>query len=326
MTKRSHYIPAVYLRSWATQQRVAVRRRDKPEPYVANVVNVGVQKHIYGAGQVLEEREKLFWHLEDEWPRLRGVLGRQGGWVAGRDRDAIALFLAFQYGRGSDHMAQLRFVRTVASMTDERPISRDFLRTYLREQHLRFDPADAELEASWDIVNYLLADGRALPDEDTDWRHYSQQVVQVIAPCLAGLRWSVETCPRPVLMTNDRPVMCWRQPSERDGYEGVGLMNCEEIRVPLTPWWLLVMKRDGIDRSPAEVPPARFKNVNRGVASQCQDFVVGRPDRVRELRQLDLAGHRPTIRFNVAPGVQVRPDGSEEEMGDVLHIWSPVHV
>jgi hypothetical protein len=29
---------------------------------------------------------------------------------------------------------------------------------------------------------------------------------------------------------------------------------------------------------------------------------------------------RPVLRFNVAPGVMVNPDGSREDMGEILHL------
>jgi hypothetical protein len=149
--------------------------------------------------------------------------------------------------------------------------------------------------------------------------------VREIAPRLGRFHWTVEHCHRPMLFTSDRPMMCWRPRSVRDEYEGVGVETAEEIRMPLTPQDLLVIRRIGVDGAIERVQPRRFERVNAAVASQCHEFVVATPDRARSLELLPLAAHLPVLRFDVGPGVRVLPDGREEPMGDIVHTWVPTH-
>ena len=37
--------------------------------------------------------------------------------------------------------------------------------------------------------------------------------------------------------------------------------------------------------------------------------------------EVPLAEGRPTLRFNLGPGYRVHPDGTEEAMGEILHMW-----
>ena len=48
----------------------------------------------------------------------------------------------------------------------------------------------------------------------------------------ANALWSVEQCRKPMLLTSDRPVMCWRPFSARDRLEGIGIETAPEVRMP----------------------------------------------------------------------------------------------
>lgn len=94
--------------------------------------------------------------------------------------------------------------------------------------------------------------------------------------------------------------------------------------MPLTPQDLLVIRRQiGLDGGIEQVQPRRFERVNAAVASQCKDFIVTTPDRAQSLELFPMAAYRPSLRFDVGPGVRVLPDGREEPMGDVVHTWVP---
>jgi hypothetical protein len=62
---------------------------------------------------------------------------------------------------------------------------------------------------------------------------------------------------------------------------------------------------------------------NQDLAYGSYRVVVGHPRRERQLRQLDLPAKRPVVRFNTGPGYEVQPDGTEEFVGEVLHMWVP---
>ena len=137
------------------------------------------------------------------------------------------------------------------------------------------------------------------------------------------MHWTVERCRRAMLLTSDRPVMNWRPPSTRDQFEGIGIETAQEVRLPITPTELLVMRHVGGHADLVSVEPRRFEDVNRDIAAQCHEFVVARPHRARQLESLPLAKHRPVLRFHVGPGYRQRADGSLEAMGDIVHTWLP---
>ena len=117
--------------------------------------------------------------------------------------------------------------------------------------------------------------------------------------------------------------MLWRPPSDRDNYEGVGILGAKEVRLPLTPRSLLVIRRARSGDPTVRVDSKRFEEVNRTTAAQCFEFVVGTPTQEHRLSRLDLARRRPSLRFNVAPGTRRNPDGSEQPLGDIVHTWIP---
>jgi hypothetical protein len=324
-TKRPHFVPACYLGAWADPAgQVVVRRRGAAKVFTPNIVNVAVDAGLYGRGATGQSREQLFGQLEQIWPALLEGLTARGGAVQGHDRRAVSLFAAIQLVRTREHVAQTEFLSSFAQFCSRRPVAREDIRAFLTERHLRFPPSDREVEGAWTIASFAL-DHEEPPGKDEVLARSLDLAVTQIGPRLERLRWSVEHCRKPLLFTSDRPVMCWRPRSPRDRHEGIGIDNAEEIRLPLTPYYLLVMRRLGFDEGVADVQPRRFERVNAGIASQCHEFIAAAPSRRRQIELLRVAAHRPVLRFNVGPGFQHLPDGRREPMGDVVHMWVPTH-
>ncbi len=324
-TKRPHFVPATYLLAWADgNDQVAVRRRGTTKVFTPNVVNVAVEAGVYGRGAVAQSREKMFGSLEELWPELRDALTKYGGRVGADVRSQVSLFAALQLIRTRERLAQAEFLNSFAAFSARRPVTKDDIRAFLTEHWLKFPPSDSEVDGAWTIAYVALREGEPL-SKDEVIATLLNVAVRVLAPRLAGFHWTVEHCHKPMLFTSDRPVMCWRPRSERDRYEGIGIENSDEIRMPISPHDLLVIRAIGGISDVEHVQPRRFERVNAAVSSQCHEFVVAAPSRVRELRLLPLAAHRPILRFNLAPGVRVLPDGQEEPMGDIVHTWVPVH-
>ncbi|MEV6758204.1 hypothetical protein [Streptomyces sp. NPDC051214] len=63
-------------------------------------------------------------------------------------------------------------------------------------------------------------------------------------------------------------------------------------------------------------------NCNQDPTDSCEQVVVGHPDRHAALDRVQLAKRGPTLRFNTGPGIQKNPDGSEEPMGVILHMYT----
>lgn len=324
-TKRSHFVPRVYLRAWAEGSRVVVRRRGRPHCFASHIDNVAVRNYLYGIGEIGQQRERMFGDLEGEWADLRAALLSDGGLINANARHKVSIFIALQYIRTDNHGAQMRFVRDFAAYSSARPVSREDMRDFLLKKILHFPPADREVEGAWTIACVGLNNGSP-PSVDEEMRVLFDIAVRRIAPLLGEYSWSVEHCSKPILLTSDRPVMTWRPRSPRDQFEGVGLATADEIRFPLTPSDLLIIRRAGYQEGVRTVQTKRFRRVNADIASQCQDQIIGAIASRVEMEALPLADWRPSIRFNVGPGWQIADDGTEENIGDVVHMWSPNHV
>jgi hypothetical protein len=74
-----------------------------PSNGVATVADIG------------QDREDMFWQLEDTWPSLRQELVSDGGYVRQPTREKVALFAAVQFVRAREHAAQLRFLADFAA-------------------------------------------------------------------------------------------------------------------------------------------------------------------------------------------------------------------
>jgi hypothetical protein len=322
--KRHHYVPECYLKAWAINNEIAVRRRDAKRPFVTGPSVVATEIGLYGDGVIASAREKMFGRLEEDWPRLREKVITSES-LSSDERHQVSLFMALQIVRTREHLAQQEFVTAIAKFSDERPLSRDTVRRFLTERHLGFPPEDSEVEGAWTLASYVLGHGQA-PTRDESLQTGIQIALEQLGPRLGRMSWTLECCRKSILITSDRPVMFWRSKSVRDQIEGIGLEGAEEIRFPLDPGNMLVLRHaaaNGVKRE--KVEPKRFVQVNSDVASQCFEFIVGRPTQARKLGELRLASKRPSLRFNVGPGIRKLPDGREEPMGDVLHMWIPTH-
>lgn len=146
--------------------------------------------------------------------------------------------------------------------------------------------------------------------------------VQVCIPQYRARHWRLETCRKPNFLTSDAPLVLWRPETPSDAYQGFGLMDAHEIRFPVSPTAQLVLVPGRPRASAGEVKLSRVINCNQDLADNCEQVVVGHPDRHAALDRVQMSERGPTLRFNTAPGIRKNPDGTEEPMGDVLHMYT----
>ena len=256
---RSHFVPRVYLRAWADEAgRLAVRRRSETVAALRHVGIIGVDRGLYGTGPSAEARERMFGQIESAWLATRPALIDAGGLLPRGERDAAAVFIAMQMARTREKLIQIEFVSDFARFDAQRPVERESVRRYLRERHLRADPSDQEVEGAWTVLRALLNGGGAPPSKDEIMGNLMNAAVREVAPRLGAMRWTLERCRKPSLLTSDRPAMCWRPPSFRDAFEGIGIENAVEVRVPVAPRHLLVLRHAGLNTGIVDVAPARL--------------------------------------------------------------------
>lgn len=322
VTKNPHYVPRSYLSAWADEKdQVCMRRRANPRAHPVNIKNVAVERGIYGRGQLGQRREDLFGELEEIWPQLRDDFV-ESGVAVGNARRQIAMFAGLQIARTREHIAQVEFITALGDSTADRPLTREAVRRYLVEQHLGFEPNDSEVEGAWSLARALV-EREDLPTREDLFGISLDIAVTKLAPCIQEMTWTLELGRRPILYTSDRPVMMWRPPSPRDAYEGVGLLGATEVRFPLTPRALLVMRPRGTAAHLRRVEPKRFDEVNRTTALQCFEFLIGTVFQSRRLSSVPLHRRRPALRFNVGPGFEVDASGARQPIGEIIHTWVP---
>lgn len=315
VTKRPHYVPRTYLGAWANAGgQVAYRRRDRVGAIVTNTKNVAVAIGIYGEGELGQLREEFFQQIEGEWVGLRRELVQRGDLTAQR-RSVFAIFAAIQLMRTLKHSNEMNFIRNVASMTDQRPVPRDAVRKYLAALD-GAEPHTNEVEAAWTYINGTP--GGKIPNLDEMHGVAMDVAVRSIAPRLEQMMWTVNEFDNPELMSNDCPVHAWRRPVEDALPGGIGIETADEVRFPLSPTALLVMTRNGREASEESQEP---KAVNGEIARQCHQFVIGTPNSKPALDQFVLAERAPRLRFRTGPLLRAGPDGTDENMGEILHLY-----
>jgi hypothetical protein len=322
--KLHHYVPQVYLARFGQDELVLVKRRDPAKVHEANVKNVAAETGFYtivtdaGAKSTIVEEslsdldglgaEAMRWIDEHEQPPPAGS----------REREILCEYLAVQFNRTPRTRGAVLFPRRVAEYADGREITEELVADYLEQRHLGHKPSAREARAAWTFVHGARAETGGDPTH-TDAVKVTLSAVEACMRPLRARHWRLETCRKPNFLTSDAPLVLWRRPSARDRYLGVGLEDADEIRFPLDGHKQLVLV-PGQGSSVNDVCLGRMWECNRDLAAACERVVVGHPTRTAWTNKIALRKRGPVLRFNMAPGVRENPDGSEEPMGDVLHL------
>jgi hypothetical protein len=200
----------------------------------------------------------------------------------------------------------------------EREINLELVGEYLETIHLGFKPNPGEIRGALTFVQ--VSTKLYTPATRNEAVSLPFRSAEQLVPVLLGRHRSLEVARKPRLITSDTPLTIWHRPSYMDKYRGRGIVDADEIRFPLSPAHQLVLTPQ--PRPAAErIEPKRVRQCNTDQAVGCYRFIVGHPDRQRDVREIPLAAKRPAIRFNEAPGYEEGPDGELMFMGEVLHTW-----
>lgn len=325
--KRHHFVPRSYLARFGRDGSVLVRWRGRKDLVATSTANIAVETGFYDVvgpdarrSTVVEERLA---GLEGEAMKaIRAAdqaLALPGPNSA--DRVALATFLATQMTRTPEQRERVMFPRRVATFAADREIDRDLIARYLCEVHLGFPPQPSEVQAALDYVHVALRDPEAITKDLSIQLMLAS--VEKLVPVILNLHWNLEIARKPRLVTSDAPLLVWRRPTPRDRFEGIGLANAEEVRFPLDPGKQLVLTQNPRPETVTRIEPGRVRACNDDIARGCHRFVVGHPDRRRQLQQVDLPAKRPIVRFNTGPLYEPGPDGTNLYKGEMLHMWVP---
>jgi hypothetical protein len=324
--KRHHYVPQSYLKSWSDSNgRVAIRRRGAADIIRTGTKNAAVEGDLYtiygsdGAPDDLLE-QALGDMVDGPASDLLTRLGEQRcPPKRSRDRWDLSRFLAIQLVRTPDHISQLLFASLVVEYAGGRPISENVVRAYLADVHLGYPPKDREVRAAASFVNGALNMVGTLPTKHDALTMLFRIAVEQLAPVLRDKAWSIETDPKRRFITTDLPVSKYWNPAKRRRYEGVGIANADEIRFPVDPQHLLVMR----PRYPAHrivVPDDRIAEVNHQVATRCYRMIIAHPDQGESLTWLRLRERSAALRFDIGPLLREGSEGWQvQDDQEIVH-------
>jgi hypothetical protein len=326
-SKRHHFVPRSYLERFGVDGTVLVRHRDG-KIYASDPTNVAVEAGFYdvpipGAG-VSKAVERLLSLIDGEAiDAIRAIDDSARPPPRGSEpRIAVAVFMALQMARTPEARERVLFPRRVHDYAAGRDVTVELVTQYLRDVHLGFEPSEREARAAWDLATFVLREAPEVPTPAFAMETMLGSVDEV-APRLDAMNWTLEIDRKGRLITSDVPVVVWKRPSHRDRFMGYGVENADEIRFALGPHALLTLTRASTAET-ARIGGERLRACNEETAAACYRFVVGRSDRREAIVRIPLGDHRPVLRFNIAPGYEVLPDGSQRRMeGEILHTWIP---
>jgi hypothetical protein len=253
----------------------------------------------------------------DTWPSCATGPPRKGS----QAREDISDLLALQIVRTREHLGQWMFPVAAAEYTGERPISHEGMRRFLTEDYLGEAPREQELQGALDFANYMLSKG--MPEKREIISMSLGVASEQLAPRLAKMAWAVEMSSDPTFVTTDRPVAMWKRDTRDLTMMGTGLANSDEVRFPLGPHHLLVL-RPRFPEHRTHVDPGRVAEVNRHLAAGCYEMVIAQPSDRAELAQLSLRRVRPALRFNTGPLLEPDAAGRLVPTGqEVLQTYVP---
>ncbi|MFD0782390.1 DUF4238 domain-containing protein [Micromonospora azadirachtae] len=324
--KRHHYLPESYLKAWSDENgQVAVRRRDRNATFCTGTHNVAVEADLYALPTDAGLDDELEVALSKIEAPLRGHLADlREGRTPGRGtavRAEISRLLALQLVRTPEHLDSVMFPLAAAEFAGERPISRDGMRRFLTDRYLGEAPAEPELQGALDFANYVLSQGELTKRET--FSILFRIADEELTPRLTAMAWAVEVSPRHAFVTTDRPVAVWRRDPHNLKRMGAGLESADEVRFPLGPHHLLVLRpRFPEHRTVVELD--RVAAVNRHLAAGCYEMVIGRPSERADLERLKLRRVRPAMRFNTGPLFETDASGQLVPTGrEILHMYVP---
>jgi len=317
-----HYVPQSYLLGWANPLgRVAVRRRGRELAYVAATKRVAQETDLHtietldGPSDAVEGQLSQW---EGHLPRFLSAMRQAMIPVVGTpDRALFASLLALQYIRTPDRMEFHRFSNDALVAADgERPVPRGVIGSLLTDRW-GYPPTSEEVQSFWDWTNGSLANLEHVTYGEFLSIQFS--TLPEVAAALASKRWSIEVTKGRVFIASDQPVSLWlKRPS---ALQGVGVVDADEIRFPVGPRHLLVLRPKGREGS-GFVTRARVEAVNQEAAATCRQMVIGRPIDTSYLESILLRDRRPMWKIDEASGYRTGR-GGDQYLGEILHSYRP---
>jgi Protein of unknown function (DUF4238) len=223
--KNAHIVPRTYLANWAVDKKIAVWLMPEGKRLEDQLVKkVGTRRRFYererpGSGDKINDIE---WSLgtgeEAATPLLRSFDER---WpLPVNEKSQLAELFAYQLLRGPRWKAEYE----------------EWTRGFIEEYDARGD-SQLPQESIEEQNAILLSDSYRLT--------MMFSTALTTASIFASMHWTLVEFARPLIATSDHPVVLWPGPGSRGPssiqVKEVGIMECIEIRLPLSPNYAVLM-------------------------------------------------------------------------------------
>jgi hypothetical protein len=281
---RHHLVPRFYLNRFAGEdERLAAIRRGTAAMHVTSTEKLCAQADFYSYidvdGRKSSQLETFLAGFEGEAaPAFERIAAAPSATPSDKDRALVLDFIAFQVGRSRrfrhQYNALADFGRKLMLSFESK--DRDEARERLRSR-LGHEPSEEDLQRWLDALENL-DDFTFEPHQNESLMAGLQMGPEVVAG-LAGRRWIVLRMSEPILVTSDEPVTLWNQPRREDSFYGRGLLNSDEVRLPLDRQHMLVLTlEEPPSRLREELVPPRFaRDMNRLTTSSAYEWVFAHP-------------------------------------------------
>jgi len=221
--KRAHIVPKTYLLNWAVDGKVGVEQVEDGQRAVRSVKKVATRRRFYRRtrrdGSHIDDVEWTLSEVENaSAPLLRSFDERWPPPTA--DKLQLATLFALQH------------LRTPRWKNNYERRTQGFLEEYDRENPTTLSPEELEAHNS----------------ELTSSTHRLVMMISTgatTAGIFASMHWTLIEFQSPLIATSDHPVVLWPGWESRSPHASevtqIGLLECIEIRIPLSPTRSLLM-------------------------------------------------------------------------------------
>jgi len=268
--------------------------RDLKKSFVTSVEKAAKETDFYAVATAdgrSQDVERLLSQIEDLGaPAIQAVTS--GGFPPSTaDREAVAMFIAFQFTRGRNHRDAWNMMTDYTTKLFIHGMTEDDARARLTAA-TGTAPSDKDVRSivelgqnldSWEVVPHPNEAIKAMLDNTPQ-----------LVPYIMERRWRLARFGKPLLLTSDSPVALWRR--VHSSAYGIGIANADEIRFPLDPQHALILTLDGSEMV-WDLHDRHAADLNRSVGAVGYEWIYRHPE-YDALEELKLPPPRPPIHIS----------------------------
>jgi hypothetical protein len=282
--KRQHFLPKFYLDGFCVDGKLAVYDRTNGLIRVAQPLNTGVIGHFYtltdADGNQRFEIEKMLSEWESAASPIIAKLAAKE-LLTDDERSDLAIFVAlagFRTPEMADSLKQMN-----SSVVDD---CAKFMFSSVKQAKALMQASkgntisDTQLEIEAQaLVNFVQSGNYQITTKHSWAVMTALKLAFKIAPILDSRQWLVlhRQNNKKSFVTTDAPLLLGTDEIRPPSIWGIGFANPDAIiTFSLTQSCALVMGGDNRGLQHREIDGELIRKINRGIASGCQRFVIGR--------------------------------------------------